>query len=426
MKFSTTFATCLSIVCASSAFAADAATDSTRLQGFPKNLARQHLGSNLFVFNASNQSYVPTEAAAAWLDDDPTTGWPVMAGKQSYLLVLSEPEMLTGFAVEARPANGTISLFAGDEPTAPGSASWKTLARDVSFDAVNNKKLTKGLSHFAKYLLIQTDIADPGPIYGLEVYGDKSSVAYSLRKREQPIDARAIFGQYVNNQTDFNLAALYSGARVTSANSNAGYVGWQRAIDDNPETAVSLSGTTTESGAVISYGETRSISRISVVTDAGVKGKLDFFASAAPTATEGPQTAAPLSAATPTVSVVLDGSNPRASIDFPSVQAAQLAVRWTPVVPTESVNIREIATFNGTTLNDYEVSLAPEAIAESPGDVAMKSKYDASKDGKDIIDPKKNPEPVALGPGGSPYLPGSLGFPPNPTARRVLPPPVSR
>src|SRR5947199_3385446 len=78
------------------------------LQVYPKNLARQHLGANLFLFNAAAQTYATTEAAAAWLDDDVTTGWPVMAGKQYYLLALPEPAVLTNFAISARPASGTF------------------------------------------------------------------------------------------------------------------------------------------------------------------------------------------------------------------------------------------------------------------------------------------------------------------------------
>src|SRR5260221_1445208 len=108
MKINSRLAMLLSLALTSFACAAEEEQGSKQLQVYPKNLARQPLGSNLFVFNPANQTYVPTEAAAAWLDDDATTGWPMMAGKQNYLLVLSEPEVLTSFAISARPATGTI------------------------------------------------------------------------------------------------------------------------------------------------------------------------------------------------------------------------------------------------------------------------------------------------------------------------------
>lgn len=429
MKINPRIITLFSIACTTISLAADAEQGSKQLQIFPKNLARQHLGSNLFIFNPANQTYTPTEAAASWLDDDATTGWPVIAGKQSYLLVLSEPEVLANFSISARPATGTISLFAGDEPTAPGSSTWKPLAKNVPFDSVNNKKLGKSLNHFAKYLLIETDIADPGPLYGLYVFGDKPAVSYSLRKRAQAIDARAIFGQFVNNQTDFNLGALHSGARVSYANSGGASLSWQRAIDDNPETSVPLAGTGNESGAVVSFDQQRTVSRISVLTDAGTKGKLDFYAMPSPTTSTGPRTAVPLDAATPTVSVVLDGTNARANIEFPAVEAGQFAVRWSPTNAGENITVREIATFNGVTLDEYEVSLSPEVVAEyrpTAANSSEESTYEPAGDGKeskDFKDPKKNPEPIKIGPG-SPYLPGALGFPPNPTTRRP-PLPVS-
>src|SRR5580700_1990022 len=67
----------------------------------PKNLARQHLGANLMIFNETSQAYEPTEAAAAWLDDDIATGWPAMTGKQDYLLALSEPQLVNNFCISA-------------------------------------------------------------------------------------------------------------------------------------------------------------------------------------------------------------------------------------------------------------------------------------------------------------------------------------
>ena len=87
-------------------------------QVFPKNLARQHVGSNLFLFNSTSQKFQPTEAAAAWLDDDVTTGWPVMSGKQHYLLTLAEPTLLTNIALSTRPTAGTVTVYVGDEPAA--------------------------------------------------------------------------------------------------------------------------------------------------------------------------------------------------------------------------------------------------------------------------------------------------------------------
>ena len=429
----TSIVSLVSAVCATLAVAAEGDPAAKQLQVFPKNFARQHLGANLFVFNPANQTFVPTEAAAAWLDDDITTGWPVMAGKQSYLIALPEPEMLSNFSVSSRPAAGTISIYAGDEPAAPGAKSWSPLAQNIPFDSINEKKLTKPFSRFAKYVLIQTDIADPGPLYSMYLYGERSAVDYNLRKREAPIDARAIFGQYVNNKTAFNLNGLYAQGRVTSANSPDGFLPWQKAIDDNPESGVTLNASTNESGAVITYSGTQSISRIALLTDGAPKGKLDFFAigddaeaaitpASIPAPNSAPAPAKPVSleGRTPTTSIVLDGTTSRASVDFPAVPASKLVVRWTPVNPNDTLTIRELDSFGALSLNDYEVGLKPEIVAGYSGA--------DGKDAKEIaegpLDPKdpKN-DPIAGGPPGSPYLPGALGFPPNLTGRGLPRPP---
>ena len=425
----------VSAVCATLAVAAEGDPAAKQLQVFPKNFARQHLGANLFVFNPANQTFVPTEAAAAWLDDDITTGWPVKAGKQSYLIALPEPEMLSNFSVSSRPAAGTISIYAGDEPAAPGAKSWSPLAQNVPFDSVNEKKLTKPFSRFAKYVLIQTNLADPGPLFSMYLYGERPAVDYNLRKREAAIDARAIFGQYVNNKTAFNLNGLYAQGRVTSANSPDGFLPWQKAIDDNPESGLTLSASTNESGAVISYNGPQSISRIALLTDGAPKGKLEFFAigdaaeaaiapASIPAPNSAPAVAKPISleGRAATTSIVLDGTTSRASVDFPAVPASKLVVRWTPVNPNDTLTIRELDSFGALSLNDYEVGLKPEVVAGYSGA--------DGKDAKEIaegpLDPKdpKN-DPIAGGPPGSPYLPGALGFPPNLTGRRfAVPPPT--
>jgi hypothetical protein len=416
----TSLALLASTVCATLAVAAENDPAARQYQVYPKNLARQHVGSNLFVFNPTNQTYVPTEAAAAWLDDDVTTGWPVLAGKQHYLLALSEPELVSNFSVSARPTDGSISIFSSDEPAAPGTASWTPLAKNVPFNTVNEKKLDKPFTRFAKYILIETDLANPGPLYSLYVYGEKPATIYTMREREQPIDSRAIFGQYVNNQTTFNASGLYAGSSVAYANSPDGSTSWQKAVDDNPGTGVTLGGSNTDASAVIRFGSPQSISRVSLLTDGSAKGKLDFFA--IDEVATAASTEASLEGRTPTVSLVLDGSTPRSSIDFPAVNATKLAMRWSPVVPSEPLNVREVDSFGTASLDNYEVGMKSDAIAAY--DAAGAGNYSADgkemKGGKEMKEPiAAGPEEVAAGPQGGPYLPGALGFPPNLSGRKI-------
>ncbi len=169
-------------------FAATEATDGAakQLQIYPKNLARQNVGTNLFVFDAASQNYIPTAAAAAWLDDDVATGWPPGTGKSYYLLTLSEPQLVTNFAISTKAgSNGIVTIYANsnDEPAPPSAKSWTPLVKDVSIDAINNKTLAKPFSHFAKYLLIETNVADPSPWYSIYVYGSTPASSFHLAKR---------------------------------------------------------------------------------------------------------------------------------------------------------------------------------------------------------------------------------------------------
>jgi hypothetical protein len=419
------------------AFSASNGTDadSKAFQIYPKNLARQHVGSNLFLFNTANQNYVPTEAAAAWLDDDVATGWPPLPGKNDYLLSFAEPQLLTNFAISTKPgATGTVTIYAGDEPAPPTAKSWTLLARDISVDSINDKKLSKPFSRYAKYLLIETNLSDPSPWYSLYVYGDKPTVSYHMEKRAQSIDSRAIFGSFVNNQTMFNLSSLYAKATVVYSNMNDSAIALQKAIDDNPESSIMIA-PSKEAGLVLQYGEARQIQRLSIYCDPSAKGRLDFFLvnnslPAAPVAatnagsqylkvsnnqlainspapvTTPSNSPISLDSLTPTVSMVLDASNGRGSIDFPPMLASNLVVRWTPETAGQPLAIREINSFGDYSLNDYELVSDASAVGEGP--------QDASKDSKDMSKDKGAPEPVGeLLPGKDPFLPAGLGAPPN-------------
>ena len=247
----------------------------------PKNLARQHLGANLLLFNTANQTYEPTEAAAAWLDDDIATGWPAQVGKQDYLLALPEPALVNNFGISARSATGTVTLYAGDEAAAPGAKSWTVLEKDVPIDSIN-EKLGKPFGRFAKYILIESNLTDSGPWYSIYLYGDKNSTAYHIQQRAQPVDPRTVFGPYTNPETSFSISSLYAHSKVVAAGGETG--SWTNAIDDNPETGSFIPATQNEAGLAIQYDRGYAVQRVSVLTDPGTKGKLDLYVVSQPAA----------------------------------------------------------------------------------------------------------------------------------------------
>lgn len=435
------------------AFAAPTEGDPTtkQLQVYPKNLARQHLGANMFIFDSATQSFKPTEAAAAWLDDDITTGWAAMAGKQDYLIALPEPEVITNFCLSAKPAQGTVTIFASDEPAAPGAKAWAPLVRDVPLDSINEKKLAKSFTRLSKYILIETNIAEPGPVYSLYLYGERPAVAYQLIKRDQPIDVKAIFGQFVNEQTAFSRAALYAGGRVAFSTGDVSYTAWQKLIDENPESAVSIAPTKDDAGVVLKFADKQTLTRLAVLANSGAKGKLEVFLApelpnqspvAATAPAEGVQPVSnvgsapvtqPISLAgmTPAATLLFDGTNTRLNQDVAGSEAGAMLLRWTPENGTDALTLRELNAFSGFSLGEYGLQLTPEAIAELASDGKMIA------DGKDAkgLAPIKELLPVGEGFNRKPpYLPPSLGFPPPvpplvppvPPVPPVLPPDLSQ
>jgi hypothetical protein len=421
-------ATTIATACSAVALAVTPSTPTEgQLLGFPKNIARQHYATTLSIYSATTQKYGATEAAAAWLDDDVATGWPALAGKQHYILQFAEPQIVTNFELSAKSTKGTVSIFAGDKEAAPGDQSWTLVARDVPIEAVNNQKLARPINKYAKCLLIETNIADPGPIYSLNVFGERSAVATAIISRPQAVDVQPILGEFVNNQTAFNMAGLYAKGLVTSAKSAGTNVGWQRAIDDDPETFVSIAPTTGESGMVVRFGQKHPFSRLSLLTNPNARGKVDIFL-----LSEAPEVGAPVSVEgiTPSMTVTFDGTTPRSSVDFAETNAAAMALRWTPESGDAALALREVNIFADLALSNYEVAGAPPVVAKGPeGETTEKT----LADGKSLADGKT---PVLAGPrgidnkgmslppvllGNNPgFLPGGPLVPPN-----YGPPPVS-
>ncbi len=419
----------LLLLVASGAFAASEEKDASKqLEVYPKNFARQNIGSNLFLYNPATQAYVPTEAAAAWLDDDVATGWPPMLGQHYYLVSLSKAELLTNFAILTQSASGTVSLYAGDEPAPPSSKSWAPLAKNLAVDSINGVKMNKPFSRFAKYMLVETNLTDSGPWYSLYLYGEKPATSFTLEKRGESIDTRSVFGPYVNNQVAFNASSLYGKARVTFCNAGEGFLDWQKVIDDNPESAISVA-PSADAGVVIKYDAPVGIQRVSVLTAPSAKGKLEFFlkdaASGAPTAASGNQSqyikvandAEPLKSLdglTPIATLVLTGASSHASADFAPTSATSMMVRWTPDDGKQAIPIREINSFDDVSLTAYQLSGSPEAIAEN---TSGSSSTRSSSDGKELADGKDGkgllPPVSELLPSRTPFVPGSLGFPTN-------------
>ena len=234
------------------------------------------MGANLLIYNASGKTYEPTEAAAAWLDDDVATGWPAMTGHQDYLLALPEPQLVNSFSISARSVAGTVSIYAGDEAAPPSAKSWTLLEKNVPIESIN-EKMGKSFGRFAKYILIETDLTESGPWYSLYLYGQKPSTAYHIQQRAQPVDPRTVFGPYINPQTSFSLSSLYAHSHVGLLRRWRMRRPGRRRSTTIRRPAPPFLRPRTSAGLVIRFDNSYAIQRISVLTDAGTKGKLELF-----------------------------------------------------------------------------------------------------------------------------------------------------
>ena len=421
-------ATVIATACSTLAFAAPPEKSAgNSSQGYPKNIARQHYSTALSLYDSAAQRYVDTEAAAAWMDDDVTTGWPALKGKQHYLVRFAEPQLVSNFELSTTTPSGTISLYTGDAEAAPGDKSWALVAKDVPVASVNNQKLARRINKFAKYVLIETNIDDSSPIYSVNIYGERQASSMSIVKRQEPANIKQLLGEFVNPPTAFNIAGIYAKGAVTFANTGGSENSWQRAIDDDSETSLSIKPSTAESGLVLRFDGTQPVTRLSLLTSAKTRGKVDIFL-----LSEAPDKSTPVSieGVQPSVTLSFDGTSQRTFADFAETKATALAIRWTPESGETPLAIRELNVFADVSLTDYEVVGSPAAIAQGPTDneeTAGKSRNTSTGDGKSIADGKApiamgpgkgrgidfkgtSVPPVALGPGG--YTPGGLGFPP--------------
>jgi hypothetical protein len=334
-----------------------------------------------------------------------------MAEKQYYLVTLQRAELLTNFSLSTRQSTGTISLYGSDTAAAPGDKSWVPLLKDAPLDTVN-QKLSRDFSKVAKFVLLETSVPDPGPVYSIYLYSHKPAVSYQVTRRERAINSREVFGPYENESTAVNSAGLYAHSTIAQSGDSTDAVNLQRAIDDNPATSI-----TVQPGGkptVIRYDQPRMVSRVALLGDANAKGKLDLYMAGRETSLEG---------AAPTMTMVLDGSSPRASVDFPATQASEVRMVWTPANGTDPLTVREINTFGDTTLSSYAVTptsgTSAAVVDRDPSGSEEGTNRTArnGRDGKDVVDSKDRTDPkadaIAAPPAGSPYLPGALGFPPT-------------
>ncbi len=377
------------------------------LENYPKNLARLHLGANLQRFDKATGMYKASEATSMWLDDDEATGWAPAAGKEHYLLMLSQPSLVKQIALSTTGSKGRVTVYAGDERATPDSSTWTPVLRDVAVEDLNEKTIKGAVNRYGKYLLIETNLEEAGPWWSLYVFGREAADEYEVAKRAVPVDASEVFGQRINESTVIDLTNIYSDADVVYMTGGGKKADWFAMVDESPETfwIVNNAENSDVASFAIKLAQDTPIRRVSMTADAG-PGVMEFYLVNASADGSQPDFATlKLDEMLPACTLGFDGVSDREAIDIPPVQGTYLVGRWKPTVNGESIKIRQIDAFGALDFNNYAVNQMPAPIAELQESRNDKAAFNDGKTFKTLLDP------IAEGPVDSPTLTG-LGAPP--------------
>ncbi len=382
---------------------------------YPKNLARLHLGASLFEYNERSQTYEPTKSISSWMDDDEATGIAPKKGKRYYLLVLQKPSMIRALSLSADGMDGTISVFAGDERAVPGSASWAPLITGTPIAEINERVAADINNQFGRYLLIELDLTQSGPLWSLYVFGREAASEYSLERRAFQVNSSDIFGQKVKMETIIDLANIYSDASVLYTASGGKLSEWQVMIDESPETAFTMTGSASQQGPsfAILLNQSAPVKRISVMADAG-RGKLEFYLIGGLADDEIFQVNIDDPYALPEFSQInldelepicvleFDGQTDRIAENVADSYGLFLLGRWIPAVEGGAIRVRQVDAFGDLDFDNYEVVLTPEGyIAYDESAKSYKALLDPIAEGPldgPPLDPAVLPPPIFLTP----------------------------
>ncbi len=284
----------------------------------------------------------------------------------------------------------------------------------------------------AKYVRLTFNVTEPGRIAGFGVYASPQVSDFTLPRARNfaAQDKSDSFALISYNYTDIHAKgrALYvsSGSDVKQANNM---------IDDQASTAYAFAADDAAPTTVIDLGKRCGLRRLSAVYSPR-PGQMDFYVlqslPSSPTSGNIPNdnnSAASIGKDTPAAlhfddavfanlkavgSVSDDGTQGRASIDFPQTSGRYVMVRWTPAAQGDGAfSLAEVAAFGQGTQNAL---LAANTEGFGRGDAVEESQV-RDADDKTMREPKdmkgENPESPAEGPPPPLPQPPSFAFIPD-------------
>jgi hypothetical protein len=377
---------------------------------YPENLARHHLGAQVQTLSAGS-AQASDDKASALLSGDPAATYALPAGTTTLLVALPQIENVGSIAFLNEGAKGSVTVAMSNAKLPADSPQWHdALQQELSAEGIDAKV---GPSE-AKYVRLTFNITEPGKIAGFGVYSTPQVSDFTRSRSTKPAadDKTGSFGLIAYNHTDIHAKAraLYvsSGSDVKQANN---------IIDDQQSTSYSFAAEDGTPTTVIDLGAARNVRRVSAVYSAR-PGKMNFYVMPSLPKTNGaaPQALtlddATLGSMEPVASFEDDGTQGRASVQFPETTGRYLMVRWTPAAQADtSFTLAEVAALGGaqgTTLLAANTRANATEMTDESNSTAQGSDGKTMLDGKTMIDSKVIPpaeEPQSPGEGPAPTLP---------------------
>ena len=403
-----------------------------RAPAYPENLARYHLGAQVEVapqgspiaqLQLSSKSEDHNSAVAALLCDDPTVGYALPSGASTVLVTLPKIENVDNVAFLNDGTRGDVSIATSSAKLSADSPQWHNVTQqELSADSVKAKI---GPSE-AKYVKLTFNVTEPGRIAGFGVYSTPTVADFTM-PRQRKLSAQDHSESFA--LISYNFTDLHAKARALYVSSGSDLREANNMIDDQTGTSYSFAASDATPTAVVDLGKVCTLRRLSAIfsprkgsihfyvlqslpgvgpdnrvrvntsgTVAGRKGASEILPESLTVTSEA------LAQVKPVGMVMTEGSEGRASVDFPSTSGRYVMVKWNPAEQGEtSFSVAEIAAFG----ESKQSTLLAANVRASSSEISTDGKDTAdAKDSKDKDMPGEGPQAPAEGP------PPSLPDPP--------------
>ena len=253
-----------------------------KLREIPKNLARWHMGSRLFLSEPTGgfieYSFAPGERGNAELPEfiilgeDAAQGYFLKKGDTSFVIKLGNFGLLERFIFNSFTAEGTFDLYYSNTLNKLDSRKWNVIDEGVPFSIKERVEVPVGPLE-SLYIRITIHIDEPGEIGRLNLYG-KLSVAEAKPRSLEEFD-REILTEAEQTMVPYNYAPLHNGSQFIHTNSGDPRE-TDAMLDENAQSAYVCESKPEGNVFILDLAESKEVNGISVVSESGA-GRFDFY-----------------------------------------------------------------------------------------------------------------------------------------------------